>query len=112
MEGRFEVARGPAADAVISAQANILPMLRLEASGGLLRVFVDGSFSSTEPILALLTPPNLRSAELTGSGSISALDVDAPDFSARLRAQETSRPPLASAPPSGNCPRIAHGRGS
>ena len=68
---QVEVRVGDAASLQVEGDSNLLPMLRTDASGGLLRVWIEGSIRSANPLRVIYTTPALRQINANGSGRLS-----------------------------------------
>jgi hypothetical protein len=67
---QIEVRVGQQAALQLEGDANILPLVRTDASGGALRVWVEGSIRSNSPIRVIYSTPVLRHLTTSGSGSM------------------------------------------
>jgi hypothetical protein len=54
----------------LEGDSNILPLVRTDASGGTLRVWVEGSIRTSLPLRLTYTTPVLRSVSANGSGKL------------------------------------------
>lgn len=68
---QVEVRVGEAASLRVEGDSNLLPLLRTDASGGTLRVWVDGNVRSANALRVLYTTPALRRIDSNGSGRLS-----------------------------------------
>ncbi|MHA4869309.1 head GIN domain-containing protein [Duganella sp. PWIR1] len=68
---QVEIRVGQAATLQVEGDSNILPLLRTDASGGTLRVWVEGNVRTVNPLRVTYTTPSLRHLETNGSGSLS-----------------------------------------
>jgi hypothetical protein len=71
---------------MIEAEDNILPVLTSDVSGNRLTLGTrhDTGFRNTKPINYTLTVKNLDDVQLSGSGDITASDVNATKFSGQI----------------------------
>lgn len=65
-----EVRVGDAPSLQVEGDSNLLPMLRTDASGGSLRVWVDGRIQSSGPLRVIYSTPQLRQIQSNGSGRL------------------------------------------
>lgn len=72
----MEVRVGPAASLQVEADANLLPLVRTEASGGALRVWVEGSVRTNHAIRVIYTVPQLSQIRATGSGRLTVTELN------------------------------------
>lgn len=74
---------GPATSLAVDADSNLLPLIRTEVSGGMLRVWVDGSVRSNNSIRVSYTTPSLVQVRSSGSGrlTVNELNGEPLDFS-------------------------------
>ena len=66
-----EVRVGETASLQVEGDSNLLPLLRTDAGGGTLRVWVDGNVRSSNPLRVVYTTPQLRRIDSNGSGRLS-----------------------------------------
>lgn len=66
-----EVRVGAAPSLQIEGDSNLLPMVRTEAVGDTLRVYVDGSIRANLPLRVIYTTPRLSQVNANGSGRLS-----------------------------------------
>ncbi len=78
-----DVQVGPAASLEVTADGNLLPLLRSEVSGGTLKLGVNGSFRTEHDIRARLTVPSLRDLRASGSGQVVVQGLQGGDFTLR-----------------------------
>ena len=78
IDGAFDVTITVENDAslVLEADENILPLIKTETSGTLLRIFPDGSFSTRNPVKVVLSLPRLFVLTSAGSSTIVASGFD------------------------------------
>ncbi|MDB5950284.1 MAG: hypothetical protein JWR65_2139, partial [Massilia sp.] len=67
---------GPAASLEVDADSNLLPMIRTEVSGGVLRIWVEGSVRSTNSLRVTYTAPMLLEASASGSGRLTISELN------------------------------------
>ncbi|MFS2005130.1 head GIN domain-containing protein [Duganella sp. CT11-25] len=67
---QVEVRVGAAPSLQVEGDSNLLPLLRTDASGGTLRVWVEGSISTHNPLRVTYTTPQLRQINSNGSGRL------------------------------------------
>lgn len=67
---QVEVRVGPAASLQVSADSNLLPMVRTEVAGNTLRIWTTGSFRTNNPMRVIYTTPQLSQLQASGSGRI------------------------------------------
>jgi hypothetical protein len=67
---QVEVRVGQQASLQVEGDSNILPLLRTDASGGTLRVWVDGNIRTSNPLRVTYTTPTLRHVAANGSGAL------------------------------------------
>ena len=67
---QVEVRVGSAPSLQVEGDGNLLPMLKTDASGGTLRVWVEGSIRSSNPLRVIYTTPQLRQISANGSGRL------------------------------------------
>lgn len=63
---------GSAPGARVVGDDNLVPRVRTELHGEQLRVYVDGSYATGNPLTVFLTTPSLREIELSGSSAVQA----------------------------------------
>lgn len=59
----------------ISADDNILPMVKTYASNGVLKIESDGRFSNSNPIRVRVSAPSIESIEASGASKVSASNL-------------------------------------
>ncbi|WP_348694878.1 DUF2807 domain-containing protein [Duganella fentianensis] len=67
---QVEIKVGNATGLQVEGDSNLLPMVRTDASGGLLRVWVDGKVNSSNALRVTYTTPALRQIQSNGSGRL------------------------------------------
>lgn len=67
---QVEVRVGPAPSLQVEGDSNLLPLLRTDSGGGALRISVEGSISSSQPLRVIYTTPQLRQINSNGSGRL------------------------------------------
>ena len=67
---QVEVRVGAAPSLRVEGDSNLLPMLKTDASGGTLRVWVEGSVRASNPLRVIYTTPQLRRISSNGSGRL------------------------------------------
>ncbi|MYM82759.1 DUF2807 domain-containing protein [Duganella sp. FT50W] len=67
---QVEVRVGQQTALQIEGDSNIVPLVRTDASGGTLRVWIDGSIRTSQPLRVLYSTPVLRHLSANGSGSL------------------------------------------
>lgn len=74
---------GPVTTLAVDADSNLLPLIRSEVSGGVLRVWVEGAVRSTNSLRVTYTTPSLTELRSSGSGRLTVNDLNgqALDFS-------------------------------
>ncbi|NYE63374.1 hypothetical protein FHW58_004604 [Duganella sp. 1224] len=73
---QVEVRVGQQTALQLQGDANILPLVRTDASGGTLRVWVEGSIRSNSPIRVTYSTPALRHLSANGSGSVTVTGLN------------------------------------
>jgi hypothetical protein len=66
---------GPATSLEVEADSNLLPMIRTEVSGGVLRMWVEGSVRSANSLRVTYTTPSLLDASASGSGRLTISEL-------------------------------------
>ena len=86
LSGSFavEVEVGPARSVRVEADDNIVPIVRTEVVGDVLKISSQQNFSARGPIKVRVTTPRLVAVEHSGSGSIEARAIVAESFTASL----------------------------
>jgi hypothetical protein len=74
---------GPATTLAVDADSNLLPLIRSEVSGGVLRMWVEGNVRSSNNLRVTYTTPSLEHLRASGSGRLTVNDFngEALDFS-------------------------------
>lgn len=72
----MDVRVGPAASLKVEADSNLLPMIRTDAVGSTLRVWVDGNVRTSNGIRVTYTVPQLSQVRSTGSGRLSIAELN------------------------------------
>ncbi|MES2163860.1 MAG: head GIN domain-containing protein [Pseudomonadota bacterium] len=73
---QVEVRVGDATSLQVEGDSNLLPMLRTDASGGMLRVWIDGNIQSANPLRVIYTTPQLRQIDANGSGRLTVTGLN------------------------------------
>ena len=73
----------------IEAAANILPLIHSKVEGDTLKVYVDGSFRSNQPIIVRITAPHLTAAQGSGASRISLKGFKESDFEGNVSGAST-----------------------
>jgi hypothetical protein len=68
---QVEVRVGAAPSLQVEGDSNLLPMLKTDAGGGTLRVWVEGGVRTNNPLRVIYTTPQLRQISSNGSGRLS-----------------------------------------
>jgi hypothetical protein len=71
-----EVRVGQAPSLQVEADSNLLPMIRTEASGDTLRVWVEGNVRTTHSMRVVYTTPQLTQLRSSGSGRLAVHDLN------------------------------------
>jgi len=71
-----EVRVGAAPSLQVEGDSNLLPLLRTDASGGMLRVWIEGSIRTANPLRVTYTTPQLRQISSNGSGRLSVTGLN------------------------------------
>lgn len=66
---------GPATSLAVDADSNLLPMIRSDVSGGVLRLWVDGSLRSNNSLRVTYTTPSLTLLRASGPGRLTVNDL-------------------------------------
>lgn len=77
---QVEVRVGAAASLQVEGDSNLLPLLRTDASGGMLRVWIDGNIRSGNPLRVIYTTPQLRQVNANGSGRLTISGLNGSPF--------------------------------
>lgn len=75
LAGDVEVSVAEQYSVEVSAQENLLPLLKTEVKNGVLRIYSDKNISSSGPIKIMLSAPNFDRFSIAGSGSIEVLNT-------------------------------------
>jgi hypothetical protein len=67
---QVDVRVGQATGLQLEGDSNILPLIRTDASGGTLRVWIEGNIRTSNPIRITYSTPALRHLSANGSGSM------------------------------------------
>lgn len=67
---QVEVRVGHEAALQIEGDSNIVPLVRTDASGGTLRVWIEGSVRTSQPLRVIYSTPVLRQLSANGSGAL------------------------------------------
>jgi hypothetical protein len=67
---QVEVRVGQETTLQVEGDSNIVPLVRTDASGGTLRVWIDGSIRTSNPLRVIYTTPVLRHLAANGSGAL------------------------------------------
>lgn len=67
---QVELRVGQATSLQVSGDSNLVPLVHTDASGGALRVWVEGNVRSNMPLRVVYTTPTLRHLSANGSGSL------------------------------------------
>nr|WP_315252055.1 head GIN domain-containing protein [uncultured Duganella sp.] len=67
---QVEVRVGQETSLQVEGDSNIVPLVRTDASGGTLRVWIDGSIRTSNPLRVTYTTPVLRHLSANGSGAL------------------------------------------
>ncbi|MTV37596.1 head GIN domain-containing protein [Duganella radicis] len=67
---QVEIRVGQGTSLQVEGDSNILPLLRTDASGGMLRLWVDGNVRTSHPLRVTYTTPQLREVAANGSGQL------------------------------------------
>jgi hypothetical protein len=73
---QVEVRVGAAPSLQVEGDSNLLPLLRTDATGGMLRVWVEGSVRTTNPLRVTYTTPQLHQISSNGSGRLSVTGLN------------------------------------
>jgi len=84
--GTVRVQHGPNQKVTVTFDDNLISRLRTDVSGTRLTISVIGSYSSrVGPVVDITMPSSLMSADLDGSGDVTATGVNSERFSAEVR---------------------------
>jgi len=86
---QVEVRVGQATSLRVEGDANLLPMLRTEASGGTLRIWTEGRLRTDNPLRVILTTPKLRQVSANGSGRLAVSDLSGDPLDMSLNGSRT-----------------------
>ncbi|WP_343731798.1 head GIN domain-containing protein [Duganella sp.] len=67
---QVEIRVGQATALQVEGDSNIVPLLRTDASGGTLRIWVDGNVRTQHPLRIVYSTPALRQLSANGSGAL------------------------------------------
>lgn len=73
---QVEVRVGEAASLQVEGDSNLLPLLRADASGGTLRLWVEGNLRPSNPLRVVYTTTQLRQIHSNGSGRLSVVGLN------------------------------------
>jgi hypothetical protein len=73
---QVEVRVGAAPSLQVEGDSNLLPLLRTDASGGTLRVWIEGSVRTSNPLRVTYTTPQLHQINSNGSGRLSVVGLN------------------------------------
>jgi len=59
-------------DVEVTGDNNLLPLIKTEVDGGVLRIQRDGRMSPTKPILIRVSAPDINSMEISGAAAVTA----------------------------------------
>ncbi|HYB10278.1 MAG TPA: DUF2807 domain-containing protein [Alphaproteobacteria bacterium] len=78
IDGAFDVSVtvGPTPSLTVEGDENVLPLVKTEASGKILRIYPDGSYSTHSPLKVALALPELVKLSSSGSSMIAASGFD------------------------------------
>ncbi len=65
-----ELRAGQAAALQLEGDSNLLPLVRTDASGGTLRIWIEGNVRASQPLRVVYSTPVLRSVQSNGSGQM------------------------------------------
>jgi len=84
--GDVDVLKGDHWSVAVRADDNIVPLIKTDVSGGVLKVSAAGSFSTRTPIrLAVTVAGDFPDADLLGSGDLTFLGVDQKHLAVNLQ---------------------------
>lgn len=84
--GDIEVRRGDRASITVRADDNIVPLIKTDIGGGVLKVSASGSFSTRTPIRLMVTVPgDFPDVDLLGSGDLAMAEIDQKSLSVNLQ---------------------------
>ena len=73
---QVEVRVGAAPSLQVEGDSNLLPLLRTDASGGTLRVWIEGNIRTSNPLRVTYTTPQLHQISSSGSGRLSVTGLN------------------------------------
>lgn len=86
LPGNIDVLKGDRWGVVVRADDNIVPLIRTEVSGAVLKISAAGSFSTRTPIrLTLTVAGDFPDADILGSGDLTFLGVDQKHLAVNLQ---------------------------
>jgi len=88
---QVEVQVGQQTALKLEGDANILPLVRTDASGGSLRIWIEGSIRSNSPIRVTYSTPALRHLSANGSGSMSVTGLNGAPLEMSLNGSRSVR---------------------
>ena len=88
---QVEVRVGQQTALQLEGDSNILPLIRTDASGGTLRVWVEGSIRTSNPIRITYSTPALRQLSANGSGSMSVSGLNGAPLELSLNGSRSVR---------------------
>lgn len=88
---QVEVQVGQQTALKLEGDANILPLVRTDASGGSLRIWIEGSIRSNSPIRVTYSTPALRHLSANGSGSMSVTGLNGSPLEMSLNGSRSVR---------------------
>ncbi len=88
---QVEVRVGQQTSLQLEGDSNILPLIRTDASGGTLRVWIEGSVRTSNPIRVTYTTPVLRQVSTNGSGSMSVSGLNGAPLELSLNGSRSVR---------------------
>jgi hypothetical protein len=77
---QVEVRVGSGPTLQVEGDSNLLPMVRTDAAGGTLRVWVEGSIRTSNPLRVTYTTPALNQVVSNGSGRLTVSGLNGGDF--------------------------------
>jgi hypothetical protein len=88
---QVEVRVGQQTALQLEGDSNILPLIRTDASGGTLRVWIEGSVRTSNPIRITYSTPALRQLSANGSGSMSVSGLNGAPLELSLNGSRSVR---------------------
>lgn len=73
---QMDVRVGPEPTLQVEADANLLPLIRTDISGGTLKVWIDGSVRTNHGVRVIYTTPQLTQIHSSGSGRLVVTDLN------------------------------------